>query len=149
MRGSCGTRIAAVNLVEFASKAGAFGSLHSIGHKAADEDPHATDRHRGCCGSNRLASPAVPLRSRARRPRRAHALDQAWRRRRSGRDLCLGARPLRRSQGEMTGARRMKQTPVILAAATVPRSEEHTSELQSLMRISYAVFCLNKKIAQK
>src|SRR3546814_1314265 len=29
------------------------------------------------------------------------------------------------------------------------RSEEHTSELQSLMRISYAVFCLKKKIAQK
>src|SRR3546814_2205042 len=27
----------------------------------------------------------------------------------------------------------------------VARSEEHTSELQSLMRISYAVFCLNKK----
>src|SRR3546814_7231921 len=26
-----------------------------------------------------------------------------------------------------------------------PRSEEHTSELQSLMRLSYAVFCLNKK----
>src|SRR3546814_1892747 len=29
------------------------------------------------------------------------------------------------------------------------RSEEHTSELQSLMRISYAVFCLKKKIKQK
>src|SRR3546814_6247268 len=29
-----------------------------------------------------------------------------------------------------------------------PRSEEHTSELQSLMRISYAVFCLKKKILQ-
>src|SRR3546814_4072220 len=28
----------------------------------------------------------------------------------------------------------------------IPRSEEHTSELQSLMRISYAVFCLKKKI---
>src|SRR3546814_5346789 len=28
----------------------------------------------------------------------------------------------------------------------VTRSEEHTSELQSLMRISYAVFCLKKKI---
>src|SRR3546814_5750461 len=28
------------------------------------------------------------------------------------------------------------------------RSEEHTSELQSLMRISYAVFCLNKKTVQ-
>src|SRR3546814_4422509 len=31
----------------------------------------------------------------------------------------------------------------------VPRSEEHTSELQSLMRISYAVFCLKKKIKNK
>src|SRR3546814_4936256 len=30
-------------------------------------------------------------------------------------------------------------------AAAYPRSEEHTSELQSLMRISYAVFCLNKQ----
>src|SRR3546814_10005194 len=29
--------------------------------------------------------------------------------------------------------------------STVVRSEEHTSELQSLMRISYAVFCLKKK----
>src|SRR3546814_5547106 len=29
--------------------------------------------------------------------------------------------------------------------AARPRSEEHTSELQSLMRISYAVFCLKKK----
>src|SRR3546814_8473893 len=29
--------------------------------------------------------------------------------------------------------------------AVVSRSEEHTSELQSLMRISYAVFCLKKK----
>src|SRR3546814_7604018 len=32
-----------------------------------------------------------------------------------------------------------------LARALAPRSEEHTSELQSLMRISYAVFCLKKK----
>src|SRR3546814_10297935 len=31
------------------------------------------------------------------------------------------------------------------AATGEPRSEEHTSELQSLMRISYAVFCLKKK----
>src|SRR3546814_4371312 len=29
------------------------------------------------------------------------------------------------------------------------RSEEHTSELQSLMRISYAVFCLKKKILNR
>src|SRR3546814_8586096 len=32
-----------------------------------------------------------------------------------------------------------------LRRRTAPRSEEHTSELQSLMRISYAVFCLKKK----
>src|SRR3546814_5005854 len=31
------------------------------------------------------------------------------------------------------------------AARLIPRSEEHTSELQSLMRTSYAVFCLKKK----
>src|SRR3546814_9761606 len=32
-----------------------------------------------------------------------------------------------------------------LGGDAVPRSEEHTSELQSLMRISYAVFCLKTK----
>src|SRR3546814_3554048 len=32
-----------------------------------------------------------------------------------------------------------------LAISSLRRSEEHTSELQSLMRISYAVFCLKKK----
>src|SRR3546814_3794415 len=33
----------------------------------------------------------------------------------------------------------------IVGRNPAPRSEEHTSELQSLMRISYAVFCLKKK----
>src|SRR3546814_8613238 len=33
--------------------------------------------------------------------------------------------------------------------AVVTRSEEHTSELQSLMRISYAVFCLKKKTTNR
>src|SRR3546814_3818480 len=32
-----------------------------------------------------------------------------------------------------------------IAIACLARSEEHTSELQSLMRLSYAVFCLKKK----
>src|SRR3546814_2401252 len=35
--------------------------------------------------------------------------------------------------------------PGLVDAAVRERSEEHTSELQSLMRISYAVFCLKKK----
>src|SRR3546814_1108189 len=41
------------------------------------------------------------------------------------------------------GDRRAGYSPAGLGA--VWRSEEHTSELQSLMRISYAVFCLKKK----
>src|SRR3546814_7854995 len=35
------------------------------------------------------------------------------------------------------------------SAKSMDRSEEHTSELQSLMRISYAVFCLKKKKTRK
>src|SRR3546814_1564454 len=35
-----------------------------------------------------------------------------------------------------------------LSSSRLERSEEHTSELQSLMRISYAVFCLKKKNKQ-
>src|SRR3546814_6362668 len=38
------------------------------------------------------------------------------------------------------------QRPAPVGSRRSPRSEEHTSELQSLMRISYAVFCLKKKI---
>src|SRR3546814_3671118 len=41
------------------------------------------------------------------------------------------------------GVRRARM--IVLNFAEQPRSEEHTSELQSLMRISYAVFCLKKK----
>src|SRR3546814_6411713 len=39
----------------------------------------------------------------------------------------------------------VREFPVRVKCATLARSEEHTSELQSLMRISYAVFCLKKK----
>src|SRR3546814_8948868 len=50
--------------------------------------------------------------------------------------------------------RRAAHTSLILGAQTaiissILRSEEHTSELQSLMRISYAVFCLKKKNTHK
>src|SRR3546814_6632176 len=49
---------------------------------------------------------------------------------------------------EQLRARLLQQRPGLpdpLRIAEDPRSEEHTSELQSLMRISYAVFCLKKK----
>src|SRR3546814_3251025 len=41
--------------------------------------------------------------------------------------------------------RRPDQARSGLPPQPFPRSEEHTSELQSLMRISYSVYCLNKK----
>src|SRR3546814_7307850 len=48
---------------------------------------------------------------------------------------------------QQTHCRPHKRQPCRALVATVSegRSEEHTSELQSLMRISYAVFCLKKK----
>src|SRR3546814_8980584 len=46
----------------------------------------------------------------------------------------------------MIEAAPLDETDVRVAAGE--RSEEHTSELQSLMRISYAVFCLKKKTRQ-
>src|SRR3546814_8855275 len=57
-----------------------------------------------------------------------------------------------RKQGVVTlfgrlAARVMAQLPAAIRRCghNARRSEEHTSELQSLMRISYAVFCLKKK----
>src|SRR3546814_6110799 len=46
---------------------------------------------------------------------------------------------------ELDPARMLDATAEALLPALALRSEEHTSELQSLMRISYAVFCLKKK----
>src|SRR3546814_9675447 len=45
--------------------------------------------------------------------------------------------------------RRLKDSIADLDFAETRRSEEHTSELQSLMRISYAVFCLTKNNENK
>src|SRR3546814_7583749 len=44
----------------------------------------------------------------------------------------------------LAGSRVQSQSLAFTSGARI-RSEEHTSELQSLMRISYAVFCLKKK----
>src|SRR3546814_7914629 len=89
---------------------------------------------------------------------------------------CLPAKHFHRFQGHQTDIRNIVETidkspqPLILIddlddhgtvtfedvptvdmrrSAEAERSEEHTSELQSLMRISYAVFCLKKKKRQK
>src|SRR3546814_9274078 len=57
------------------------------------------------------------------------------------RDRCV-VRPTATRQGASRGSR-VTQKPMMRIGEI--RSEEHTSELQSLMRISYAVFCLKKK----
>src|SRR3546814_5520590 len=57
------------------------------------------------------------------------------------------ADPLREGVGNggCGGAKVRAAKPVVWRFWQEDRSEEHTSELQSLMRISYAVFCLKKK----
>src|SRR3546814_2913145 len=67
------------------------------------------------------------------------------RRRPRGQGRATGRRP---GEGGLQprGGHPARHVPAVLLR---PRSEEHTSELQSLMRISYAVFCLKKKTTKK
>src|SRR3546814_4572870 len=66
---------------------------------------------------------------------------------RFGRVLDLAGRlPIwRRAKGRPFVRRSSGTARLLKGARTMARSEEHTSELQSLMRISYAVFCLKNK----
>src|SRR3546814_3848762 len=70
-------------------------------------------------------------------------------RRADGTEVALKRITLHGSADEMARARqRISREAEVLTKLRHPnvvRSEEHTSELQSLMRISYAVFCLKKK----
>src|SRR3546814_5748127 len=68
----------------------------------------------------------------------------------STRFLCLDKAEAERELGRLRRQWFAKRKNVIaLLRETIFRSEEHTSELQSLMRISYAVFCLKKKKKQQ
>src|SRR3546814_8174508 len=70
-------------------------------------------------------------------------------------DLAQLARfdPLSRSSSSIvknpTCSRMAIHIPIAVGVSGAGRSEEHTSELQSLMRTSYAVFCLKKKKTKK
>src|SRR3546814_427365 len=59
------------------------------------------------------------------------------------RNVAAGGNPISLGIGIAKAADAVSEA--LLAAAIPVRSEEHTSELQSLMRSSYAVFCLKKK----
>src|SRR3546814_9642839 len=80
-----------------------------------------------------------------RRPVRGTAADDV------ARGLCRRRPGGNRRLLRLLGMAAPRQAPLVaasrprLARALRLRSEEHTSELQSLMRISYAVFCLKKK----
>src|SRR3546814_7062536 len=90
-------------------------------------------RHASSCAAARRSLPNMPAPSGATaRSMTLGIICRCWP---ASPARCGTARPSR------TGIcrRRWRQIPVL------ERSEEHTSELQSLMRISYAVFCLKKK----
>src|SRR3546814_8949784 len=64
---------------------------------------------------------------------------------RSARGVEVGVQDRRDQSDRRAGVERDRQDAVGLSVGKgLERSEEHTSELQSLMRISYAVFCLKK-----
>src|SRR3546814_9505982 len=74
--------------------------------------------------------------------------------------ITLGAKRLRRPEVDAVFLELLQQVRCLVGLAPgtleaevcgrlIDRSEEHTSELQSLMRISYAVFCLKKKTINK
>src|SRR3546814_4144826 len=107
------------------------------------ERPPATPPRRG----GAAATASAPC-DRDRRPRPRRGLGGG--RHKAGRSR---ARSRERARRKVLSAIRSCPTVSRRRSGPVPgrrrRSEEHTSELQSLMRISYAVFCLKKKKTQK
>src|SRR3546814_4542167 len=109
-----------------------------------------TDIRAGAIGVDRVAvgpDAAPDLRLAGQRPERGHECQ--YKRARHRRTEDAEAAHCHRLASRACGrkCRAAVAPPRFTQAATAPpRSEEHTSELQSLMRISYAVFCLKTKI---
>src|SRR3546814_8135972 len=81
-----------------------------------------------------VAGAPLPRRFRGRQPRADLAVPAA-----------AGAGGAGQGAGALADHRPAADRGGAAAGGALPRSEEHTSELQSLMRISYAVFCLKTK----
>src|SRR3546814_2054993 len=94
------------------------------------------------CSSD-LVIPTEPVRS-SERSKLLSAETLAVNRALNGRRAPVGANVAALTTPSVNFARLKLSQPLSLNPAP-GRSEEHTSELQSLMRISYAVFCLKKK----
>src|SRR3546814_8512738 len=92
---------------------------------------------RGCAGAALLDIPQRALRRRSGTSRLVHPWPVRMKRHGKGPDP---SRPKSIDRRELNALEKARRKP-----RGEPRSEEHTSELQSLMHISYAVFCLKKK----
>src|SRR3546814_2543284 len=86
------------------------------------------------------------FRSGFRLPRSSPEDRAAYRQRRCSFALPLFRNSVRQPCGPFGDVARAHANDLVAFRGDVTRSEEHTSELQSLMRISYAVFCLKKNI---
>src|SRR3546814_4204157 len=86
-----------------------------------------------------VREPRQRTQPREERPERQHRLSQ------ERRPLELNPEAHRLLQPRPPGAPHQRHRSIRPLRSVEKRSEEHTSELQSLMRISYAVFCLKKK----
>src|SRR3546814_9129799 len=115
-----------------------------------DYNPAAT--YEGCATRVRISSAHKSSRS-STRPRSTSDISASWatRRSRTSFQLPVTCTPKRFVKFRAASARASSSTTLIMSTTTVrllyvpARSEEHTSELQSLMRISSAVFCLKQK----
>src|SRR3546814_9673828 len=105
-------------------------------------DDHGVETQRMCCQQ------AVEARTPERKPRIGASSRLIERQHRNHREkgvenLCRRRFAIVRSKGDFGKADGRDRN--VAGRTLLHRSEEHTSELQSLMRISYAVFCLKNK----
>src|SRR3546814_3382238 len=112
---------------------------------AGGKGPAPRDRYRGAVRSarniERQSARRAALRLPSRRGPAAGLRDRITAKRGRGSMTTPGTKMIR----EDRTARELFEEVMANPARKKFRSEEHTSELQSLMRISYAVFCLKKK----
>src|SRR3546814_1058597 len=119
--------------------------LRFIGAKA---HPRRLDRQQLLLGLQARQHPHIRPNHRRRRVVKPDARRTTKEAREAGDDLAPIGRPAAAPIAPATRSFDCSRSPVktsTIAIFCAPRSEEHTSELQSLMRISYAVFCLEKK----
>src|SRR3546814_1296179 len=116
--------------------------------RPAAQVPGQVPGHRTAAAAGRVQARHRPRRRHRDREDRPDAQAAAAVGRRTGAVRAVGGRAaqvVRMKRYPLHTLLRLREHRTDAARQVVLRSEEHTSELQSLMRISYAVFCLKKK----